>query len=53
MTHDWHMTKELARRVGHRFGSAIYQLRQNGYTIERRQPPAKNYQHQYRLRSDE
>lgn len=49
----YHATKELARRVGHRFGSVIYQLRRRGHTIHREPHPTKKHQHQYRLDDDE
>lgn len=48
-----HATKELVRRVGHRFGSVIYQLRRRGHTIKREPHPTKKHQHQYRLTDDE
>lgn len=45
----YHSTKELARRVGHRFSNVIYQLRRRGYTIECEPHPTKKHQHQYRF----
>ena len=50
--HDWHSTGELARRVGHRFGGVVYQLRQAGHTIERQRHQTKKFQCQYRLKDD-
>ncbi len=46
---NWHSTKELARRVGHTFGGAVYQLRSRGHDVERRSHPGGGRQHQYRL----
>src|SRR5947209_2646426 len=45
----WHATQELARRVGHTFVVAKWQLVRQGYTIERERHPSAKYQHQYRL----
>jgi predicted transcriptional regulator len=47
--HDWHSTAELARRVGHRFGGVVYQLRQAGYIINRERHPTQPFQHRYRF----
>ena len=49
----YHSTQELARRVGHRFGNAIYQLRRRGHTIECAPHPTKKHQYQYRMTGDE
>lgn len=48
----WHSTGELARRVGHRFSSVIYQLRHSGHCIERQSHPTKMYQSQYRITNE-
>lgn len=47
--HEWHSTKELVSHIGHTFGGAIYQLRQQGFTIKRQAHSTKKYQHLYRL----
>jgi hypothetical protein len=46
---DWHSTRELARRVGHCFGRAKFQLVAYGHTIELRPHPTKRWQRQYRM----
>jgi len=47
--HQFHSTKELARRVGHTFNGAIFIVRRGNYVVERRKHPTARYQHQYRL----
>lgn len=48
-----HATGELVRRVGHRFGNVVYQLRRRGYRIHCEPHPTKKHQYQYRLGDDE
>lgn len=45
----WHSTRELARRVGHTFGMAVFNLRRDNQHVERRRHPSAAFQHQYRL----
>ncbi len=45
----WHATKELARRVGHSFGGAVFRLRAGGFGIRCEKHPAKRHQYRYRL----
>lgn len=49
--HGWHDTGELARKVGHTFGTAKCRLvgYRHHYTIEKRPHPSKARQWQYRL----
>lgn len=50
---NWHSTKELIRRVGHRFAVPKFMLIRYGYMIEARRHPWKRWQYQYRLVKDE
>ena len=47
----FHSTKDLARRVGHRFGGAKFMLMKYGYFIEKRPHARRRWQWEYRLRS--
>jgi hypothetical protein len=51
LDHQWHSTKELARRVGHTFAVAKRRLGLSPYfhTIELRRHQSKRYQYEYRL----
>lgn len=46
--HNWHLSDELAYKVGFRFGDAIYKARKQGYFIETDQVKV-NGQGKYRL----
>ena len=49
--HEWHDTDELAKKVGHTFGSAKFRLvsYRHHYSIETRRHPTKKRQWQYQL----
>lgn len=47
---DWHSTKELARKVSHRFAGAKHELvHRHGYRVEKRSHPRRKRQWQYRI----
>ncbi len=45
----WHTTKELARRVGHSFTSAVGALEREGFHVTQRSHPRRRWQYQYRI----
>jgi hypothetical protein len=44
-----HTTRELVRRVGHAFGTAVFRLRRNGHHIVTSCHPTKRWQRNYQL----
>jgi biotin operon repressor len=46
---QWISGNELARAVGWRYGARVYELRQLGYTIERRSAPNGSPVDEYRI----
>lgn len=46
---QWHSARELARRLGHAFGVAIYHLRHKGRQIVCQLVPGTSRHYRYRL----
>jgi hypothetical protein len=46
---ETHTTRELVRRVGHAFGTAVFQLRKNGHHIVTSPHPNRRWQSNYQL----
>ena len=46
---QWHTTRELARRIGHRFGVAVFHLRRMHRQVVCQLQPHSDRQYRYRL----
>jgi hypothetical protein len=46
---ETHTTRELVRRVGHTFGTAVFRLRQDGHHIVTSPHPTRRWQSNYQL----
>lgn len=45
---EWHSTKELVKKISHRFSATMHVLRKQGYEFEKR-PIQGEQQNEYRL----